>query len=55
MNFIETWFHLSPDNGSGITEVMYVVAAAALVIGVLARRQIAAFAKWCADRVRKNR
>ena len=54
MNFIETWFHLSPDNGSGTTEVMYVVVAATLVVGLLVRRRLAALAKWFVEHVWKE-
>ena len=54
MDFIERWLHVSPDNGSGATETIYVVAGAALVIVLFARRRLAAFAKWCADRVWKK-
>jgi len=55
MDFIEQWFHVSPDNGSGATEVIYVIAGVALVIMLFARRRLAAFVKWCVERVWKNR
>ncbi len=37
MNFIETIFGVSPDGGSGATELLFVIAAIAVV---------AALAKW---------
>ncbi len=43
MDFIERWFHVSPDNGSGATEMLYLVVAAALVLGVLFRRRLVNF------------
>ena len=55
MDFIERWFHVSPDNGSGATEVMYVVAVAALIILTSRWRQLAAPAKRCSHRHRKNK
>jgi hypothetical protein len=41
MDFIEQWFHMSPDNGSGALEIMYVVAVALLVVVLSCRRGIA--------------
>jgi len=41
MDFIEEWFHLSPDGGSGLVEALYilgVVLVAALVVAVRRRR-----------------
>jgi Sec-independent protein translocase protein TatA len=54
MDFIERWFHVSPDNGSGSTELMYIVAIAVLVIATIRRRQLASFVKRCANRFRKK-
>jgi hypothetical protein len=31
MDFIEKWLHVSPDGGSGTTEVLWLVAVAAVV------------------------
>lgn len=41
MDFIEAWFHVSPDGGSGALEVLY-VAAAVLVPAILVVRRAAA-------------
>jgi hypothetical protein len=41
MDFIERWFHVSPDNGSGSTEVMYFVAIALVVVAIICRRRFA--------------
>ena len=39
MDFIERWFGISPDGGSGLTEVSYIFILA-LVIVLLFRRRI---------------
>ena len=39
MDFIERWFGISPDGGSGLTELSYVLLLA-LVIVLLFRRAI---------------
>jgi hypothetical protein len=31
MHFIEHWFHLAPDHGSGATEAMFITVAAVLL------------------------
>ena len=54
MDFIERWFHLSPDHGNGTTEAMFIVVAAVFVIGVLTRRRLASRAKRGADRTKEN-
>jgi hypothetical protein len=55
MDFIERWFHVSPDTGNGATEVTYLVAAvAALLILTSLRRQLASFARRCTDLFRKS-
>jgi hypothetical protein len=54
MDFIERWFHVSPDNGSGSTEVMYIVAMTFLLIAIIRRRQLAGFVRRCANRFRKK-
>lgn len=49
MDFIERWFHLSADNGSGSTEAMYVMTLAASILVLLGHLQLAAVAKrWVA-------
>jgi hypothetical protein len=54
MDFIERWFHIFPDSGSGTTEVLYVVATAALVI-LLSCHRVTAFTNRWADRIWKAR
>ena len=39
MDFIERWFGVSPDGGDGSTELMWLLALAA-VIGVLVARAV---------------
>jgi hypothetical protein len=42
MDFIETFFGISPDNGSGLTEITFVfvfLAAASLAYGLIAHRK----------------
>jgi len=39
MDFIERWFGISPDGGSGLTEVSYIFLLA-LVIVLLFRRKL---------------
>ena len=50
MDFIERWFHLSPDNGSGATEALFLLAAVAFIVTVACRRRLVGFVK----RRRKN-
>ena len=45
MDFIERWLHLSPDNGNGTTEALFLLVAVALVLAVAYRRRIIAFVK----------
>jgi hypothetical protein len=40
MDFIEEWFGISPDGGSGATELLYVVLGVLIVFLILARRWI---------------
>ena len=54
MDFIERWFHVSPDNGSGSTEVMYLAAVIVLLVAITCRHQLASFVRRCADRLRKK-
>lgn len=44
-NFIEQWFQVSPDNGSGAIEVAYVATVALLAVGVSSRRYIVRLVK----------
>ena len=39
MEWIEELFGISPDGGSGITEVMFLAALAVLVVGLMLRRR----------------
>lgn len=41
MDFIEQWFGISPDGGSGATELLFIIVAILIVIMFLARRRIA--------------
>ena len=45
MDFIERWLHLTPDNGSGTTEALFLLVAVALIIAIARRRRIIAFVK----------
>ena len=40
MNWFETFFHISPDGGSGATELLYGIAIAAALAAALFRRHI---------------
>ena len=40
MDFIERWFHVSPDGGNGSLEVLYIVAVLAVIAMVLFRRRL---------------
>jgi len=54
MDFIERWFHISPDNGNGSTEAMYLVAIVFLLVTLTCRRQVVSFVRRCAARLRKK-
>jgi hypothetical protein len=54
MDFIERWFHVSPDNGNGSTEAMYLAAIMVLLSGIIWRRQVVSFVRRCANRLRKK-
>jgi hypothetical protein len=54
MDFIERWFHISPDNGNGSTEVLYLVMIAVLLVAITCRRQLTSFVRRCANRIRKK-
>jgi len=43
MDFIEQWFGISPDGGSGATELLFLLVALAIVAMILARRRIAPY------------
>jgi hypothetical protein len=43
MDFIERWFHLSPDNGNGTTELLFLLVAVALVLAIVFRRRLVNF------------
>jgi hypothetical protein len=45
MDFLERWFHVSPDGGSGSLESAYVLTAVAVAAAVIRRRAVAAFCK----------
>jgi hypothetical protein len=40
MDFIEQWFGVSPDGGSGATELLYIIVVG-LVLALILRRRIA--------------
>ena len=54
MDFIERWFHVSPDNGNGSTELMYLAAIVVVLVTITCRRQLASFVRHCANRLRKK-
>ena len=49
MDFIERWFHVSPDGGSGATEIVYVVALVVIVALLASRRRLAALVRRFRD------
>jgi hypothetical protein len=47
VDFIEQWFRVAPDGGSGVLEALYALTAAVVVAALLFRRRIVAFvAQW---------
>lgn len=54
MDFIERWFHLSPDNGSGSTEALYLGIVAFVAVVLIFRRRIGTFANRRDRRERKD-
>jgi len=40
MDFIERLFHVSPDGGSGVTELLYLVALSAVGLAIFFRRRV---------------
>lgn len=47
MNFIESWFGVSPDGGDGTLEALWIAAIAIAVCAVVFRRRIST---WFAQR-----
>jgi hypothetical protein len=45
MDWIEQWFGISPDGGDGSTELIYIVAAAAIVALIFGRAIVARLAR----------
>jgi hypothetical protein len=43
MDFIERIFHVSPDGGSGATELLYLVAVFCVGFGLIFRRRLVRF------------
>jgi len=41
MDFIERWFHVSPDGGNGMTELTVLIAIVGLAAVIYCRRQVA--------------
>ncbi len=52
MDFIESWFGVSPDGGNGVSEALWVVAIAVVVVAIPYRRRLAA---WIASRSSERR
>ena len=47
MDWIEEFFHVSPDGGSGVTEAIYYVVVGAGVTALIFRRRIG---RWASGR-----
>jgi hypothetical protein len=43
MDFLERWFGISPDGGSGATELLFLLVALLIGVMLLARRRIAPY------------
>ena len=54
MDFIERWFHVSPDGGNGSLEVLYIVAILAVIAMVLFRRHLGALVARVAPSLGKH-
>jgi hypothetical protein len=52
MDFIEQWFGVSPDNGDGSLEVLWIAAIVVAVLAVVFRRRIRA---WLVTRLSHKR
>jgi hypothetical protein len=46
MDFIESFFHVSPDGGSGITEATCLIAMLAVVVAPVFRESIRRAVQW---------
>ena len=56
MDFIEQWFQIAPDAGSGVLEAIYLVTAAAVVtVLVLSRRMLSRITRRRADKSASHR
>ena len=51
MDFIERWFHVSPDGGNGTLEAFYIFALVACVVLAVFRRRVAAAGRRLLDRL----
>jgi hypothetical protein len=40
MDFLERFFHISPDGGSGATEALYIAVVSVIVLGLAFRRRL---------------
>ena len=56
MDFIERWFHISPDGGNGTLEVLYVGAFILLIIVVIRplRRHLTRLVLWYVEKLGKR-
>jgi len=45
MDFIERWFHVSPDGGNGTLEWLYLAAAIVAAVVFIFRRRLTRFAR----------
>jgi len=48
MDFFERWFGLAPDDGSGLTEALWIGAIVLAVLAIAYRRRVGA---WLASRL----
>ena len=54
MDFIERWFHVSPDGGNGMTELALLIAISLLVTIIVCRRQLAGFVRRRIEEIRRK-
>ena len=56
MDFIERWFHISPDGGNGALEVLYVATILLLIIVILKplRRRLISLFMWYLEQLGKR-
>jgi hypothetical protein len=52
MDFIEQWFGISPDNGDGSLEVLWIVGIVVVVLAITFRRRIIG---WLSSRKARER